>query len=219
MGQRIVTAMAQARRQRQARSAHAEYPMVPLRVAARANALVAAEAAAPRRQASRHRRQPAILPRMTSRDSAASEITPEVLLHAYACGIFDGRERRRSNIVLGQPEMRSVIPLDGFRVRRGGTHGSLRRLHGHRQQSLQGRDAGSPRRRPAGATPGSTSASAISMLGCTNSDIATASRSGTTASLPAACTASASAGPSSARACFTPRVTPRKWRWCIWWRG
>jgi hypothetical protein len=27
---------------------------------------------------------------MTSRDSAAAEITPEVLLRAYACGIFPG---------------------------------------------------------------------------------------------------------------------------------
>src|SRR5437660_6609194 len=62
-------------------------------------------------------RRPAILARMTSRDSAASEITPEVLLRAYACGIFPMAESADDPTLFWvEPEMRGVIPLDGFRV-------------------------------------------------------------------------------------------------------
>src|SRR3978361_1847263 len=54
---------------------------------------------------------------MTSRDSAASEITPEVLLRAYACGIFPMAESADDpSLFWVEPEMRGVIPLDGFRV-------------------------------------------------------------------------------------------------------
>src|SRR4029078_951633 len=66
---------------------------------------------------SRGPRPPAILPHMTSRDSAASEITPEVLLRAYACGIFPMAESADDPTLFWvEPEMRGVIPLDGFRV-------------------------------------------------------------------------------------------------------
>ncbi len=54
---------------------------------------------------------------MTSRDSAASEITPEVLLRAYACGIFPMAESADDPTLFWvEPEMRGVIPLEGFRV-------------------------------------------------------------------------------------------------------
>ena len=54
---------------------------------------------------------------MTSRDSASSEITPEVLLRAYACGIFPMAESASDpNLFWVEPEMRGVIPLDGFRI-------------------------------------------------------------------------------------------------------
>src|ERR1700710_1003694 len=54
---------------------------------------------------------------MTSRDSAASDITPEVLLRAYACGIFPMAESADDpSLFWVEPEMRGVIPLDGFRV-------------------------------------------------------------------------------------------------------
>jgi leucyl/phenylalanyl-tRNA---protein transferase len=54
---------------------------------------------------------------MTSRDSASSEISPEVLLRAYACGIFPMAESAADpNLFWVEPEMRGVIPLDGFRV-------------------------------------------------------------------------------------------------------
>jgi leucyl/phenylalanyl-tRNA---protein transferase len=60
---------------------------------------------------------PAILPSMTSRDSASSEITPEVLLRAYACGIFPMAESADDPTLFWvEPEMRGVIPLDGFRI-------------------------------------------------------------------------------------------------------
>ncbi|XUM21320.1 leucyl/phenylalanyl-tRNA--protein transferase [Bradyrhizobium oligotrophicum S58] len=54
---------------------------------------------------------------MNTRDSAASEITPEVLLRAYACGIFPMAESADDPTLFWvEPELRGVIPLDGFRV-------------------------------------------------------------------------------------------------------
>lgn len=54
---------------------------------------------------------------MTSRDSASSEITPAVLLRAYACGIFPMAESADDPTLFWvEPEMRGVIPLNGFRV-------------------------------------------------------------------------------------------------------
>ena len=54
---------------------------------------------------------------MTSRDSASSEITPEVLLRAYACGIFPMAESAEDPTLFWvEPEMRGVIPLDGLRI-------------------------------------------------------------------------------------------------------
>lgn len=54
---------------------------------------------------------------MTSRDSASSDITPEVLLRAYACGIFPMAESADDPTMFWvEPEMRGVIPLDGFRI-------------------------------------------------------------------------------------------------------
>jgi leucyl/phenylalanyl-tRNA---protein transferase len=54
---------------------------------------------------------------MTSRDSSPSEITPEVLLRAYACGIFPMAESADDPTLFWvEPEMRGVIPLDAFRV-------------------------------------------------------------------------------------------------------
>jgi leucyl/phenylalanyl-tRNA---protein transferase len=54
---------------------------------------------------------------MTSRDSASSEITPEVLLRAYACGIFPMAESADDPTLFWvEPELRGVIPFDGFRV-------------------------------------------------------------------------------------------------------
>src|ERR1700743_2593106 len=52
---------------------------------------------------------------MTSRDSAAAEITPEVLLRAYACGIFPMSESADDPTLFWvEPELGGVLPLDGF---------------------------------------------------------------------------------------------------------
>jgi len=54
---------------------------------------------------------------MSSRDSASSEVTPEILLRAYACGIFPMSESADDpGLFWVEPEERGVIPLDGFRV-------------------------------------------------------------------------------------------------------
>jgi leucyl/phenylalanyl-tRNA--protein transferase len=54
---------------------------------------------------------------MASRDSSSSEITPQVLLRAYACGIFPMAESADDPTLFWvEPEMRGIIPLDGFRV-------------------------------------------------------------------------------------------------------
>ena len=54
---------------------------------------------------------------MNSRDSKSSEITPEVLLRAYACGIFPMAESAEDpSLFWVEPEIRGVIPLKGFHV-------------------------------------------------------------------------------------------------------
>lgn len=54
---------------------------------------------------------------MTRRDSAILELTPEVLLKAYACGIFPMAEDADDPALFWiDPEERGVIPLDGFHV-------------------------------------------------------------------------------------------------------
>src|ERR1700720_2153326 len=53
--------------------------------------------------------------RMANRESALIEITPEVLLKAYACGIFPMAESAEDPALFWiEPEMRGIIPLDPF---------------------------------------------------------------------------------------------------------
>ncbi|WP_315832475.1 leucyl/phenylalanyl-tRNA--protein transferase [Bradyrhizobium prioriisuperbiae] len=54
---------------------------------------------------------------MTSRDSTSSEITPEVLLRAYACGIFPMAESADDPTIFWvEPEHRGLIPLRGLHI-------------------------------------------------------------------------------------------------------
>jgi leucyl/phenylalanyl-tRNA---protein transferase len=54
---------------------------------------------------------------MASRESAFIEITPEVLLKAYACGIFPMAESADDPALYWiEPEMRGIIPLDRFHL-------------------------------------------------------------------------------------------------------
>ena len=52
---------------------------------------------------------------MASRESAFIEITPDVLLKAYACGIFPMAESADDPALYWiEPEIRGIIPLDSF---------------------------------------------------------------------------------------------------------
>jgi leucyl/phenylalanyl-tRNA--protein transferase len=54
---------------------------------------------------------------MASRDTAQVEITPEVLLKAYACGIFPMAETAEDlSLYWIEPEHRGIIPLNRFHV-------------------------------------------------------------------------------------------------------
>jgi len=54
---------------------------------------------------------------MASRDAAFVEITPEVLLKAYACGIFPMAESAEDPALYWiEPEQRGIIPLTGLKV-------------------------------------------------------------------------------------------------------
>jgi leucyl/phenylalanyl-tRNA--protein transferase len=54
---------------------------------------------------------------MASRETAFVDITPEVLLKAYACGIFPMAESAEDPALYWiEPEKRGVIPLDAFHV-------------------------------------------------------------------------------------------------------
>ncbi len=54
---------------------------------------------------------------MSSRDNASSEITPEVLLRAYSCGIFPMSESADDPTIFWvEPEQRGIIPLDALHV-------------------------------------------------------------------------------------------------------
>ena len=54
---------------------------------------------------------------MANRENTAIEITPEVLLKAYACGIFPMAESADDPALYWiEPDMRGIIPLTGFHV-------------------------------------------------------------------------------------------------------
>jgi leucyl/phenylalanyl-tRNA--protein transferase len=56
---------------------------------------------------------------MASRDDILLEITPEVLLKAYAVGIFPMAETADDpGLYWIEPELRGIIPLDGFHIPR-----------------------------------------------------------------------------------------------------
>ena len=72
--------------------------------------------------------------RETARETGLVEITPEVLLKAYACGIFPMAEDADDpSLYWIEPEQRGVIPLDGFHLPRAPrphrAHGSLQCAH------------------------------------------------------------------------------------------
>jgi leucyl/phenylalanyl-tRNA--protein transferase len=57
------------------------------------------------------------VPSMANRDSGHIDITPEVLLKAYACGIFPMAESADDPALYWiEPDLRGIIPLGGFHV-------------------------------------------------------------------------------------------------------
>ncbi|MHC5653207.1 leucyl/phenylalanyl-tRNA--protein transferase [Stappia sp. ICDLI1TA098] len=56
---------------------------------------------------------------MAGKKSDSLRITPQVLLKAYACGIFPMAETAEDpNLFWIEPELRGILPLDGFHVPR-----------------------------------------------------------------------------------------------------
>ena len=54
---------------------------------------------------------------MANRENSTIEITPEVLLKAYACGIFPMAESAEDPALYWiEPDMRGIIPLEGFHL-------------------------------------------------------------------------------------------------------
>ena len=54
---------------------------------------------------------------MAGKESAVVDITPQVLLKAYACGIFPMAESADDpSLYWVEPEMRGIIPLDTFHI-------------------------------------------------------------------------------------------------------
>jgi leucyl/phenylalanyl-tRNA--protein transferase len=54
---------------------------------------------------------------MANRENSTIEITPEVLLKAYACGIFPMAENADDPALYWiEPDMRGIIPLEGFHL-------------------------------------------------------------------------------------------------------
>ena len=100
---------------------------------------------------------------MASKEHAIVEITPEVLLKAYACGIFPMAESADDPALYWiEPEARGIIPLDGFHV----PARLARTVRASRFTVLVDRDFDAVHRpaarkpSPAAPTPGSTRASA-----------------------------------------------------------
>src|SRR5215470_17510353 len=90
---------------------------------------------------------------MTSIDDVMIEITPQVLLKAYACGIFPMAESAEDNALYWiEPERRGILPLDRVHVpkrlartiRKGGFEVCIDR---HFEEVIEGCAAGRPGRR------------------------------------------------------------------------
>ena len=77
---------------------------------------------------------------MASRETAFVEITPEVLLKAYACGIFPMAESAEDPALYWiEPEQRGIIPLDTLpHSGAARPHRALRTLQHRRQPRLRG---------------------------------------------------------------------------------
>ena len=158
---------------------------------------------------------------MASRESALIDITPEVLLKAYSCGIFPMAESAEDPALYWiEPERRGVIPLDRFHV----PDRLARTVRSDRFTVAVDRDFDAVIDGCAEPAPGRTRTWINTRIrnlyrklyergDCHTVEVYEAMRSS------AASMASVSAAPFSARACSTPSATRRRLRSCIWSRG
>ena len=93
--------------------------------------------------------------------TAAFRLTPEILLGAYAEGLFPMAERRDDpNLYWISPEPRGIIPLDGFHVpQAAGPHRPKRRFAVTIDTAFDAVIGPAPHPRPGGTKPGSTTKS------------------------------------------------------------
>ncbi len=93
---------------------------------------------------------------MASRETAFVEITPEVLLKAYACGIFPMAESAEDPALYWiEPEKRGIIPLEAFHIPGGSPARSARTASASRSTATFRRcSTAAPSRSPAGRAPG-----------------------------------------------------------------
>jgi len=158
---------------------------------------------------------------MASRENAFVDITPDVLLKAYACGIFPMAESADDPALYWiEPEMRGILPLDGFQV----ASRLARTVRTTRFTVWVDRDfdaviEGCAEPKPDRGKTWINAASAASTARCSTPAIATPSRSMTAILWLVVSMACRSVALSSARACFTTRATRPRSHWCIWSRA
>ena len=141
---------------------------------------------------------------MASRDDIVIEITPQVLLKAYACGIFPMAESSDDPALYWiEPQQRGILPL-------GAVHIPRRLARTVRQASYDIRidhDFEAVIDGCAMSRPGRRTTWINRRIRGLYRDLFDA--------WSVDCTAWRSTEPSSARACFPMRVMPARWHWCI----
>ena len=142
------------------------------------------------------------------------EITPQVLLKAYACGIFPMAESADDPALYWvEPEQRGVIPLDGLsRVAAAGPHRAVGPLRDRGRPRFRGGDRWLRRARRRAARTTWINARIRRLYGelFDARPLPHGRGLSRTASSSAASTASISARRSSAKACSTARAMPRR---------
>ena len=159
---------------------------------------------------------------MTSREFAVSEITPEVLLRAYACGIFPMAESADDpGLYWIEPERRGVIPLDGLNV----SQRLARTVRSNRFEIVVDRDFEAVIDACAAPAIGRRTTWINRRIRKLYRDLFAIGHCHSVEVWQKDELVGGLYGvelrpaPSSARACFIAPATPRRWRWCIWWRA
>ena len=152
---------------------------------------------------------------MASRDDIVIEITPQVLLKAYTCGIFPMAESADDPALYWiEPQQRGILPLDQVhvpkRLARTIRQGVFEvRIDSDFEGVIDGcaaSRAGPAHHLDQPQDPGALSRPVRRRLLPHRRDL------GRRAGWSAASTAWRSTAPSSARACSRPRATPARWR-------